>query len=237
MPTMPLKNLQKKILSRLGLLYGFQAAYWDLRRLIVRLGYFRFSEKKFLSGTSNKLHLGCGSRKLAGWLNVDLLGSDFNVDLAKMPLPFPDNSFEVIVSQQVIEHLRLEAEMIPLLHELFRILRPGGSLWISCPDMEKICSSYVQDKGMALLEDRLKRYPDFKWNPSMPSQHMVNVYFHQEGEHKNLFDFQMLSLELSSAGFVGINRASEDMLLNQFKDIPLRNDDFHSVYVLARKFV
>ena len=65
---------------------------------------------------------------------------------------------------------------------------------------------------------------------------MVNVC-HQEGEHKNLFDFQMLSLELSSAGFVGIKRASEDMLLNEFKDIPLRNDDFHSVYVFARKFV
>lgn len=234
MPSSSFKKVFKGFLFKFGLLHGFQAAYWDLRRLMVRLGYFRFSEKKFLAGT-NKLHLGCGSRRFAGWLNVDLIDSDFNVDLAKMPLPFPDNSFEVIVSQQVIEHLRLEIELIPLFHELFRVLRPEGCLWISCPDMEKICSSYVLDKGKSLLEDRLQRYHGYNWRASMPSQHIVNVYFHQEGEHKNLFDFQMLSLELSSAGFDSINRVSEGMLLGEFKDISPRDDDSHSVYVMARK--
>jgi hypothetical protein len=29
----------------------------------------------------NKLHFGCGERKVNGWLNVDLVGSEVDVDL------------------------------------------------------------------------------------------------------------------------------------------------------------
>src|SRR5438132_3244394 len=43
-------------------------------------------------------------------------------------LPFPDRSFDVVLCTQVIEHLLAPAEG---LHELARVLRPGGTLVIT----------------------------------------------------------------------------------------------------------
>src|SRR5947209_12131176 len=85
--------------------------------------------------STNKLHFGCGQRRVPGWTNVDLANSPFDVDLAS-PLPWPDEVFDAIASQQVIEHLDQEAEFIPLLRELHRVARPGCELWLSCPDLE-----------------------------------------------------------------------------------------------------
>ena len=61
-----------------------------------------------------KLHLGCGERVIKNFLNVDLQNSEINIDLTYRKLPFQNNSFEVIVSQHVIEHLDLHLELEPL---------------------------------------------------------------------------------------------------------------------------
>ncbi|NJO01469.1 MAG: methyltransferase domain-containing protein [Bacteroidia bacterium] len=94
-----------------------------------------------------------------------------------------DNSFEVVVSQHVIEHLELETELIPLLKELSRVLKPQAEIWLSCPDMEKICQSYVMDKGEALLNDRQSRFPHFNLE-GVPRQHMINILFTNKGNTK-----------------------------------------------------
>ena len=60
----------------------------------------------------------------------------------------------VIVSQHVIEHLELIDELLPLFSELKRVLRLGGQIWLSCPDMEKICRLYVDGRTRELVEDR-----------------------------------------------------------------------------------
>ena len=227
-----MRKILQGLAKRSGFYSSLSALKWDALRLKARLGYL-YPGKEKLFKKYDKLHLGCGSRKYAGWLNVDLINSDYNVDLAHTPLPFQNDSFRVITSQQVIEHLRLEQELIPLFRELLRVLKPGGNLWLSCPDMEKICNSYLIDKGKDLLRDRLDRYPDNPWRKTPYTQEIINFYFHQDGEHKNLFDFEMLKAELIEIGFSQVIRVSEDRLLASFKEIPLRGDDFHSVYVLA----
>ncbi len=229
-----MKNFLKAYVKKYGFQHSLSAFKWDLLRAKARLGYRRNLSKKS-SFYSKKLHLGCGLRKMEGWLNVDLTNSDFDVDIASTPLPFPSSLFDTVVSQQVIEHLRLESELIPLFSELHRIMTPGAWLWLSCPDMEKICRSYAEDRGQALLDDRLLRYPDNPWRMTSYSQDIINFYFHQCGEHKNIFDYEMLAYELDLAGFSSIDRSSEYDLIRDFREIQPRGDEFHSIYIKAQK--
>ena len=80
----------------------------------------------------SKLNLGCGLDIKNGWINLDksaLPGVDVVHDLEQLPLPFPDNHFDEILCQDVLEHI----EYIPVLRDLHRILKTGGSLAIRCP--------------------------------------------------------------------------------------------------------
>lgn len=49
----------------------------------------------------------------------------------KQPLPFPDESFDVVLSFQVIEHVLDEGKY---LSEAWRVLRPGGRFIVATPD-------------------------------------------------------------------------------------------------------
>lgn len=44
-------------------------------------------------------------------------------------LPFPDNSFDAVISLQVLEHVENPAKV---LREAFRVCRPGGAFFLSC---------------------------------------------------------------------------------------------------------
>jgi SAM-dependent methyltransferase len=47
------------------------------------------------------------------------------------PLPFPDETFDVVLSFQVIEHIR---DTTTYLEEMNRVLKPGGQILISTPN-------------------------------------------------------------------------------------------------------
>ena len=79
--------------------------------------------------TSRKLNLGCGDKPKEGWVNLDIVGVpgvDVVHDMTQIPMPFPDNYFEVIYAEQVLDHFR----SLPVIKELHRILKPGGQLLI-----------------------------------------------------------------------------------------------------------
>jgi predicted SAM-dependent methyltransferase len=88
---------------------------------------------------TDRLHLGCGDRVVQHWLNVDVSNSDHDVDLLAKRLPWATNTFNVIVSQHLIEHLDMNTELIPLMAELRRILKPMGEAWLSCPNLAAVC--------------------------------------------------------------------------------------------------
>lgn len=56
-----------------------------------------------------------------------------------IPLPFADASFDWVVSTEVIEHIPDIARYIPELH---RVLRPGGKVLVTTPDITSIPSSF-----------------------------------------------------------------------------------------------
>lgn len=186
-----------------------------------------------LSPEYDKLQLGCGGNLLDGWLNIDLTESDFNLDLScGKELPWKENSFKYVAARHFIEHLHLETELIPLLRNVYRVCAPDAVIWLSCPDIEKICSSYLSYKCADLYENRRRRYPS--WNMGqMPVQHFINELFNQGGEHKNLFDFELLSWALESSGFQSISKHDEMTFLSELPDFPPRNDDDVSLYVRA----
>ena len=180
-----------------------------------------------------KLHLGAGYRTVPGWLNVDVCGSEYDVDLGSGRLPWRTDSVDCVVTEHTIEHLELHAELVPLLSELNRVMRPGGEIWLSCPDVEKICRSYVDHRMADLVEDRRTRWPKYGLGV-VPSSQFINELFYQSGEHKNLFDLELLDWALRSTGFVSVTRVSEADLLARFPEFPARNDDAQSLYVTAR---
>lgn len=94
----------------------FQHATFDERRLDGRL----------------VVDLGCGRNKLVGAIGVDFLnlpGVDYVADL-NQPLPFQDESFEVVYANQVFEHI---PNLIGLIAECHRILRSDGLLVVHVP--------------------------------------------------------------------------------------------------------
>lgn len=80
-----------------------------------------------------KLNLGCGRKKLEGYLGVDKIKTeetDILHDLDARPFPFNDNSVAEIMADNVLEHVK---ELLPTMEELYRILEPNGILKIRVP--------------------------------------------------------------------------------------------------------
>jgi predicted SAM-dependent methyltransferase len=182
---------------------------------------------------SRRLHFGAGSRIVSGWHNIDAFSGDERVDLRR-PLPFADEAFDFAVSQHVVEHLAIEDELGKLLRELWRVLSQGGTLFVSTPDMFRLCRDYVSDGGGSWIRYYKGRHASFGIG-DRPDSHMVNYVFHQNGEHKNLFDFELLSSSLIKAGFVDVEKINEAEFLGRCPEFPKRNDDDTTLYVSAIK--
>jgi hypothetical protein len=60
---------------------------------------------------------------------------------------------------------------------------------------------------------------------------MINNVFQQSGEHRNLFDFELLSWALVRSGFTDTRRVDESQFLARFPGFPKRADDRYTLYV------
>lgn len=80
-----------------------------------------------------KLQLGCGNDKREGYINVDSskeVQPDKVWDLEKTPLPFKEDSFEEVLANHVLEHIK---NFVPLMHDLYRICKDGALIKIRTP--------------------------------------------------------------------------------------------------------
>lgn len=84
-----------------------------------------------------KLNLGCGYRKLDGYINVDKFAAaqpDMLVDLEVLPWPFADNCATHVEMSHVLEHMGQEsAKFLLLMQELWRICVSQAVVTIRVP--------------------------------------------------------------------------------------------------------
>jgi SAM-dependent methyltransferase len=98
------------------------------------------SDARLVAGSvGRRLTVGCGHNIRAGWVNLDIAplpGVDVVHDLDDVPLPFDNDTFDFIECEDILEHVN---DMVAVMRELHRILRPGGRLHVQGPHF----TSYV----------------------------------------------------------------------------------------------
>lgn len=93
----------------------------------------------------NKLHLGCGTNKLPGWINIDSV-KDCNPDLVhdiSRSLPYPDLSVDEILAEDLLEHFDKYLRYV-VFGEWARVLKIGGKITIQVPNFKKILFKYFK---------------------------------------------------------------------------------------------
>ncbi|WP_320676297.1 hypothetical protein [Prochlorococcus sp. MIT 1300] len=82
-----------------------------------------------------KLNLGCGEKRLNGYINVDKYGNpDVKHDLETFPWPWADNSVEEIKLIHVLEHLGHKTDVyLKVIQEMYRVCESGAIILIKVP--------------------------------------------------------------------------------------------------------
>lgn len=117
-----------------------------------------------------KLHLGCGTHVVEGWVNIDY---SLGAKLAKFPplkpllrqtgllrnewdsrivihdlrraLPFADQTVDCVYTSHTLEHLTRK-DGWNMLSESYRVLKSGGVLRVVVPDLKAIVQHYVEGR-------------------------------------------------------------------------------------------
>ena len=208
-------------------------------RLYEILSYFRFKNliEKAKKNDDLRLHLGSGSRTLAGWINIDI---QWKPEVLTMKLPrglkrFEDNSVRYIYISHFLEHLEYPAEVLDFVRQCHRVLTSEGSLRIVVPGIEKIIRAYTLD-NRDFFKIQRERHPSWC---TTKLEHLMYA-LQQDGQHKYGYDFETMKKLLSQVGFRKVVRSNYNK--SQVEDLRIdyraRTDDageYLSLYVDAIK--
>lgn len=170
-----------------------------------------------------KLHIG-GKQPAEGWEILDALpGSHVDhLGNARDLSMFGDCHFEAVYASHVLEHFDYINELLPTLKEWKRVLKPGGCLYVSVPDLTVLCKLFLD-------HEKLSGKDRFMVMRMMFGGHIDEYDYHQVG-----LSVEFLGSYLSQAGFVnarqvrsfGLFRDTSEMV---FKDMAI------SLNVVAQK--
>jgi predicted SAM-dependent methyltransferase len=185
-----------------GLVRALRAGVLDVKQLYwkaIRGGKIR---AYFVAHSSPKLHIGASGSLLSGWLNTDfILESSGVVYLdATQRFPLPDDAFDYVISEHMIEHIDYAGGQ-SMLSECFRVLKPGGRIRLTTPDLQvlaRLCAPHLdpmQTTYVNFITDQL--FPEIKTNRGVFA---INVGFRAWG-HQFIYDPQTLSGAMAGQGF------------------------------------
>jgi predicted SAM-dependent methyltransferase len=144
---------------------------------------------------TRRLHIG-GTAKCAGWeiLNANPAPYVDHVCNANDLSRFGNETFEQLYSSHVVEHLDYKDELFKTLVEWNRVLKPGGTIFISVPDLDIL-------SGLLLQKDRLSIDGRFAVMRMMFGGHVDKYDYHVVGLNQ-----EFLESFLHSSGFANMRR-------------------------------
>lgn len=143
-----------------------------------------------------KLHLGCGKRDFGPeWIHID--GGTFpHVTYHNVKkLPFLDEKIDVIYASHLIAYFN-RFEMMDVLYEWRRVLKPKGTLRLATTDFFK-CAKLYMNSQVKLDDIHGPMYGRMEMNSKF-------IY------HKTIYDYPSLSKILMLAGFTNVRRYDHD---------------------------
>lgn len=184
----------------------------------------------------NKLHLGAGRNILHSWLNTDNhLLTQKHQDLLRRTTQHLDvtskfnlesNSFDYIFSEHVIEHIPYH-HGVNMLTESYRVLKDGGKIRISTPDLEFLIRMYIEKNNL------INEYIDFsakQYNLANNTDTFIINNFVRDWGHEFIYDKKTLESLMSSIGFKDITYhnvgESDDVNLRGLENISRLPDGF-----------
>lgn len=149
-----------------------------------------------MSDKKIKLNLGCGHRKMHGFINVDAredLNPDVVANVTKIHEVYQD--VDLIYACHVLEHFPLRPSTfqpvtcLDAIDSWYSTLKPGGVLRLAIPDIEEVCKYYLETDDLDIL------YAYFYGGQK------YDFDFHYHG-----WTFDTLSKELKSIGFKDVRK-------------------------------
>lgn len=170
---------------------------WAARKRIASVHNRVLTEQRLARLASlRKLHLGCGTVRLDGWINVDAEAQP-TVDLVwdlRFGVPGADATATFVFCEHLLEHLTA-SDGVAFLRDCRRVLKPGGTLRVAMPSLDHILSLVCSG-----------RWNDQPWvkackdHPIQTQAEMLNMVFRDWG-HQWLYDREELARRAREAGF------------------------------------
>jgi predicted SAM-dependent methyltransferase len=169
------------------------------------------------------LNLGCGENAKIGFDNVDAPRLRFkkskilSIDLRRR-LPFENSSYDGVFIEHTLEHFSPE-NAFNLLDEIYRVLRPGGTLRIIVPDLDIYLS-------------HLKTPISYFSHLHSAAETIYSLT--QDWGHKSVYNYEIMEPLLKEIGFsstckLSFMKGTETLLIDQVVRQP------ESLYVEAKK--
>ena len=199
----------KNLLKRSGFLVGIVRASREGVVDVKKIHGFMTRRPKIRSYLHNnqikKLQLGTSNSPLAGWLNTDLLPTSRKIAYldATRRFPFNDDSFDYVYSEHMIEHIDHESAVF-MLSECFRVLKPGGKIRISTPDLKVYTGLHWKEKTAFQ-----NHYIDWVTHRFMPEVDYCKEVFvinnaMRAWGHQFLYDRETINVMMTRIGFEDI---------------------------------
>ena len=154
---------------------------------------------KMLATEVSGLQLGSGFVSIPGFWNIDsdyFLNPDIVAGVEKIKLA--DNAVQTLYCVHILEHVDRTKKM-QILREWFRVLKPGGSLYVAVPDFEALAKFYLSC---------IEQY-DIEKNRAIADRIMRVVHggqAHKADKHNYGYSFSTLSSFLTMAGFTHVEK-------------------------------
>ncbi len=161
------------------------------------------------------LHLGCDKRYIPDFVHVDLADFshiDHRHDVRTLPM-FTDHAADLIYACHIIEYFD-RSEVLNVLQEWHRVIKPGGILRLAMPDFAALAEIYTKHQDLSLIHGPLYG----RWE--IPAAQETYVTYHH-----TVYDFEALQAVLCTAGFENVQRYDWRQTLH--KDY----DDYSQAYI------
>jgi SAM-dependent methyltransferase len=120
-------------------------------------------------------------------------------DVESEPFPFPDKQFDVVLASEILEHLHFNPYR--LLRESFRVMKPGGRILITTPNISQLQNVIRLIRGQNIHPHIYGRFYE-TYSSILSGRHLreftsFDLSYMLEGQNREMYRFEGMKVNYS----------------------------------------